>query len=224
LAPSKLTGQSVPRREPDQTAAAGGGGRESEIKNGTEPPRKEVKNAGTFLGLQQAPAGGVVPAIQQRVICIHGGGRVRRRTRKETRDEIHGVCVSEGNRLEMNPAAAKPRTAASTTARSAMLPPWGPISGHASSPIGSTLLLPVSVEEKGREGRGEERRDRGHGAQCVCEDARRGGWRAETCGRQRDEARVTRRWREAGARAEQRLAAARAGRVKNSKWEASVQK
>jgi len=26
----------------------------------------------TFLGLQQAPPGGVVPVLQQRVICIHG--------------------------------------------------------------------------------------------------------------------------------------------------------
>jgi hypothetical protein len=65
----------------------------------------------------------------------------------------------------MNPAAAtKPRTAASTAARSTTTPPWRPISGHASSPVVINPSPPVSVEEEGRERRGETE---GGAAVCV---------------------------------------------------------
>ena len=85
----------------------------------------------TFLGLQQAPPGGVVPVLQQRVICIHGETRGGISGSTENRNQISDA-VTECDRLEMNPAAAKPRTAASTAARSATLP-RRPIAGHASS-------------------------------------------------------------------------------------------
>ena len=78
-----------------------------------------------------------MPVLQQRVICIHGetrGGISGSSDQPRTQNQIGGA-VTECDRLEMNPAAAKPRTAASTAARSVM-PLRGPIAGHASSPEG----------------------------------------------------------------------------------------
>lgn len=129
----------------------------------------------TFLCLQQAPAGGVAPVLQQRVTCIHGEtpGGIVSIDQSRTQDQIGGAAVT-GMRLTRDEPGGREaedggehgraqRDAPAETHLDLATPPPDWIDGPSPPPPACP-----SVEEKAREGEAEE------GVAMGPEGARRG--------------------------------------------------